>query len=315
MCMCSIPLNSHFALTDCLRAQAASDNVWRGMHAHEDVPFRVSNISTPIFNAWTRIELRETLELVECAEQTPSENFIHPDRLNKLFNTVLRRPCISHNDLVDQGLIVDQKDRQDRKLYLEQQKRSKRSRRDTGELVVNHSEHLKKAVAPEMKEVEQELRVAQEQQMALLEEDEGDHIATTVKPSPLPLDAESLKTKIKLLGSSALSGVRIGQSASSKLNYIIQDVGFKVFVVLVSSSHTMLSQVLQYSPEEKFLVFSNSALTIAHVADALKLIKIEFLQYTTQFGPHEREKMVMTFETAEKYRVFLMELKHGARGL
>ncbi len=56
-------------------------------------------------------------------------------------------------------------------------------------------------------------------------------------------------------------------------------------------------------------------LTLAHVADALALMGIMFLQYTTASPVHIRQQYITTFETSDKYRVFLMELKHGSRGL
>ncbi|KAI0306693.1 P-loop containing nucleoside triphosphate hydrolase protein [Multifurca ochricompacta] len=85
-------------------------------------------------------------------------------------------------------------------------------------------------------------------------------------------------------------------SRSSKLNYL-------------------LKEVLEHSSTEKFLVFSSMPLTLAHVADALTLAGVMFLQYTTASPVHIRQQYVTTFETSDKYRVFLMELKHGSRGL
>ncbi|KAH9981425.1 SNF2 family N-terminal domain-containing protein [Lactifluus volemus] len=76
-----------------------------------------------------------------------------------------------------------------------------------------------------------------------------------------------------------------------------------------------LRLVLEHSQTEKFLIFSSMPLTLAHVADALTLAGVMFLQYTTASPVHIRQQYVTTFETSDKYRVFLMELKHGSRGL
>jgi hypothetical protein len=74
-------------------------------------------------------------------------------------------------------------------------------------------------------------------------------------------------------------------------------------------------QVLAHSEEDKFLIFSNSPLTLAMVSDALKLIHVEGLLCSSQIKPAERFQRIVTFETSDTHRVLLMELKHGARGL
>ena len=70
-----------------------------------------------------------------------------------------------------------------------------------------------------------------------------------------------------------------------------------------------------YSVEEKFLVFSESPATLSFISDALDLVGVKSLQFGGKLKREERQAIVTTFETSELYRVLLMELKHGARGL
>ena len=74
-------------------------------------------------------------------------------------------------------------------------------------------------------------------------------------------------------------------------------------------------QVLLYNADEKFLIFSESPATLSFISDALDLIGVKSLLFGGKLKREERQALVTTFETSELYRVLLMELKHGARGL
>lgn len=77
----------------------------------------------------------------------------------------------------------------------------------------------------------------------------------------------------------------------------------------------MLEEIQRFGRAEKFLVFSESPLTLAHIGEGLDLLNIQYLSYTGAGKPKLREQIPVTFETAPLYRVMLMELKFGARGL
>ena len=64
------------------------------------------------------------------------------------------------------------------------------------------------------------------------------------------------------------------------------------------------------------LIFSKHPLDLLHIAEALELLGVRFLQFTSEgrVGA-SRDQILAIFEKEEAYRVLLMELKHGARGL
>jgi hypothetical protein len=193
------------------------------MHTHEDPPYQVFSMPRPLFEAWTRVELKLGQSESERGSQASLPMvFMRPDRLIKLREVVLGRPLISTGPLIQWGADVDEEDRQQRR----RQKLLKKNKRDKdGDSHKSGSaiDSVRKVVAPDkMKEVQQELFVAQERRNALAAEADGIFAqgSTTIETTSTDGDA----TKAALLASSPLAGVRVGRSASSKLNYILNDV-------------------------------------------------------------------------------------------
>ena len=73
--------------------------------------------------------------------------------------------------------------------------------------------------------------------------------------------------------------------------------------------------MLAHQKQDKFLIFSSSPLTLGHVGDGLDVLSIPYLAFTCLAPKKVREQMPTTFETLNRCRVILMELKFGARGL
>ncbi|KAG5637942.1 hypothetical protein H0H81_002536 [Sphagnurus paluster] len=272
---------------------AIEDRLWRAIQAHEDVPYRVRGLNRRIFEAWTRTPY------VEPSHIPSLTGFIHVDRLLKMQDLVVQRPLIPEDTFIECGGRVKAEDILLRNLYIESQKGKNRNLRrkvkphqDDINAGLKAEDAAKKARDPAiLKEMTDEL------DNTLTQLDGFEEEAGTLRSEPSAATSNAFEFHGGgILSKSLLGSVRLGSTTSSKLNYII-------------------NEILQYAKDEKFLIFSDSELSLAHVAEALELMHVKFLRFTTQIEARRREQMVLTFETSEKYRVFLMELKHGARGL
>ncbi|TFK30303.1 hypothetical protein FA15DRAFT_663708 [Coprinopsis marcescibilis] len=279
---------------------AANDELWEAVQQHEDVLYRIYSMPQTVFDAWRRTPN------VQLPDDPSFMGYLHADRLVKMYHILLQKPLISELELVNMGHQIAHQDAMLRQAYQNSQRKHNKSGSSTSkkqsqvpgaETASSHGHSqiadsaVKKAGA---KETLREMQTELGHSMALLEKAADDDSIESISSTPNPGEHRSKLSK--LASASCLVPVRIGSSTSTELNYIIKEV-------------------MQHSATEKFLIFSDSELTLAHVAEALKIIHVKFLRFTAQIPAEHREQMVLTFETCQPYRVFLMELKHGARGL
>ncbi|KZT02347.1 uncharacterized protein LAESUDRAFT_685590, partial [Laetiporus sulphureus 93-53] len=264
---------------------AANDHVWRAFQTNFYIQHRVCNIPLEVYKAWTMLPQHPV---------SSSITFLASDRLQKLTTLVMNRPLSQIYHLVAHGRDVHAEERH--RLELERlqlphsQTKGKVSKKKDSTPRKKEQQVVKQIDTQEKREeVQREFNAAQKRLLAYYQDDSDQTLPNHCFGSTVPSGTIS-----PLLSSSPLAAMRLKNSTSSKLDYI-------------------LNEVHQYSSAEKFLIFSRSPLTLAYVAEGLELTRTRFLYFKGQ--RRVREHLVTTFETSELYRVFLMELKHGARGL
>ncbi|TFK54619.1 hypothetical protein OE88DRAFT_1693397 [Heliocybe sulcata] len=258
--------------------------------------YRVCNVSNNIQRAWSRLET-----VPNSISSLTAEQFLQPDRLVRLRDMITTSPLASAQSLIEWGHLVAEEDRHKQLLISLREKvrkghpKSKTADHDIDSAALKAVDVAKKEKAPEkIKEVLLELEAAQGRLVRAREgikDPEGDKTADAdVEPGV------GSSVWASFLARSPVAGLRVGRTTSSKLNYV-------------------LSEVAQHASEEKFLIFSKMPLSLAYVAEGLDVIGVRYLQFTSNVDVQVRRQLVMTFQSSDKYRVFLMDLKHGARGL
>ena len=186
------------------------------MQVHEDVPYRVSHMNKDIYDAWSRTPGKEPM----CnSNQT---GFLHADRLLRLYDILTEKPLISQSALIELGHRVGFRDQAFRKAYEESQRKRKGQKNSKhNELSASSQSQMagnfaKKACDTDtLREMQRELDAT----LARLAGDED------VPEQNSTVDHDSQVRRLSTLAAgSPLATMRIGTSASSKLNYIMHEV-------------------------------------------------------------------------------------------
>ncbi|KAH9832900.1 P-loop containing nucleoside triphosphate hydrolase protein [Rhodofomes roseus] len=268
---------------------AANNIVWRQMQRNAFVYHRIQGIPDPaVYRAWT------TFASSAADNLAGHDMMLHSDRALRFKQFVLRHPLYSVDRLVLGGKDVQEEERQRLALQrMEDARKKKRKRKSEGSAHRKEVETVKHVVAtPEKREELRKEYLASWEKLQKHYEQDDEHAHSQSGSAP----ARPKTTSSWLLASSPMASVRVGKSTSTKLDYII-------------------NEIRQHSADEKFLIFSRSPLTLAYVSEGLELMGMKYLQFTTKVPREQRQHNIVTFETSELYRVFLMELQHGARGL
>ncbi len=257
---------------------------------HPFVFHRVYNMPSQVFQAWSNFPFE-----LKAPESTNAPNpephfLLVPDRLKTLRNMLNMKPFSSFNSMVEWGKAVSEEEHHRLQLMKLRAKASKAS------ISRKSQEHRKEMSSATKADTAAQFLAAQDRLKSLMSEDQGNNP----------------RGNAKLLRSSPLAGVRIGTSTSSKLNYILNDVS-KVSSQRFSTL-IILYQVRKYAASEKFLIFSRSPMTLVYIAESLGMIGVQY-KLIWKKSVRQLEQDVTTFESSDIFRVFLMELKHGARGL
>ena len=225
------------------------------IQAHEDVPYRVFEMKDNIYLAWTRTPGSEP----SCkSEQT---GFIHADRLLKLYDILKKKPLISQPALVELGDRIAIRDQAFRRAYEESQRKRKGRKNTKHNDDFNSSSQsqmadnfAKKASATDtLREMQEELDAA----LTRLAKDEDDTEQNSTVEHILMQPQVNRPILSNLAAASPLATTRIGPSASSKLNYIINEVVHRLIPLPITVSNFYFTRFNDILPRKKSLSSPN----------------------------------------------------------
>ena len=169
------------------------------MQPHSDVPFKVSGLDPDVFEAWTRAGLWDSSRTIDV---------MHPDRLMDLRSLVRKKPLISRDKLVRKGTFLN---------WNEERERTMASKSKVGSHEARHSakqtREMAKDVQGTIEALKKRMNVSDEEG---IEDRQGGGRVNQVTSTEV--------AAARVTPSSPLSGVKVGPSLSTKLNYILSEV-------------------------------------------------------------------------------------------
>ncbi|KAF8321183.1 hypothetical protein DL93DRAFT_2224228 [Clavulina sp. PMI_390] len=281
-----------------IQEKASADSTWRGLMTSVELPYRLAGVPPLFGQDWGKSSLSSSQSPEEMSQ--PARIMLGSSRISKLRILVSKCPpdalTLATISAAGQAIrqaeveLAESLDAKKRHIQSSARKTNKAMAK-TGITVPSTSNKAELVRGPTANGTKSLAELN-----ALANSQASSAFAIATHATGIELDGVS----VSLIrdGSSPIDprNVTIGRSGSSKLDYILQEVR-------------------KYSANEKFLVFSSSVLTLAHVADGLSLMGVRFLQLSGGQTRNGKEQVLTTFKTSDDFRVLLMELKYGARGL
>lgn len=200
------------------------------MQPHSDVPFEVSGFDPDVFEAWTRTGLWDSNRTIDV---------MHPDRLMDLRSLVRKKPLISREKLVKKGIFLNWNE----------------ARTTTSKSIDSHeARHSAKQTREMAKDVQGTIEALKKRMDISDEEGLEDHLDGDRVNQVTSTNVAAAR----VMPPSPLSGVKVGPSLSTKLNYILSEVCLHTCLIAWITSRTFVGpailcegevlDILQFSP-------------------------------------------------------------------